>query len=185
MRKHNQIHTLCALHYKVHFRFLRKLKDCKCALWYEKCGSYPDLFTGNHLLTTHKKTCERMLRHGAVYGDNCRVVWVLRTTWCSWKAARRKEEYREFALINHRQSSNLGFWNLANCKIHWSISSLKRKWGFMLKSDIKSCPFATDPFIPGLMRHCSHLRWYKCVHVWKNTWSLPQLWPDMGGNRQS
>jgi len=28
MRKHNHIHTLGALHYKVHFRFLSKLKDC-------------------------------------------------------------------------------------------------------------------------------------------------------------
>ena len=74
MRKHNQIHTLGALHYKEHFRFLRKLKDCKCALWSKRCGSYPDLFAGNHLLTAHAKTCERMLRHRAVYGDNCGVV---------------------------------------------------------------------------------------------------------------
>ena len=38
MRKHNQIHTLGALHYKVHFRFLSKLKDFKWALWSEKYG---------------------------------------------------------------------------------------------------------------------------------------------------
>jgi len=31
MRKHNQIHALGASHYKVHFQFLRKLKDFKCA----------------------------------------------------------------------------------------------------------------------------------------------------------
>jgi len=31
-------------------------------------------------------------------------------------------------------------------KIHRSVCSLKRKCGFMLKSDIKSCPSATDPF---------------------------------------
>jgi len=42
---------------------LRKLKDFKCALWSEKYGSCPDLFAGNHLLTAHAKTCERMLRH--------------------------------------------------------------------------------------------------------------------------
>jgi len=42
----------------------------------------------------------------------------------------------------------------ANCKINWSISSCKRKCGFMLKSDIKRCPSATDPFFPGLMRPC-------------------------------
>jgi len=27
MRKHNQIHTLGALHYEAHFRFMSKLKD--------------------------------------------------------------------------------------------------------------------------------------------------------------
>ena len=32
MRKHNQIHTLGAPHYKAHFRFLRKLKDFKWTL---------------------------------------------------------------------------------------------------------------------------------------------------------
>ena len=43
-------------------------------------------------------------------------------------------------------------WNFAHTmlwqhrKIHRSISSLKGKCGFMLKSDIKSCPSATDPF---------------------------------------
>jgi len=31
MRKHNQIHKLGAPHYKAHFRFLKKLKDFKCA----------------------------------------------------------------------------------------------------------------------------------------------------------
>jgi len=39
MRKPNQIHTLGALHYKAHFRFLRKLKDFKWALWSEKYGT--------------------------------------------------------------------------------------------------------------------------------------------------
>jgi len=38
MRKHNQVHTLDSLH-KVHFQFLKKLKDFKCALWYEKYGT--------------------------------------------------------------------------------------------------------------------------------------------------
>jgi len=74
MRKHNQVYTLGALHYKAHFRFLRKLQDFKCTLWSEKYGSCPDLFTGNHLLTAHAKTYKRMLRHRAVYGDNCGVV---------------------------------------------------------------------------------------------------------------
>jgi len=36
VRKHNKIHILGAPHYKAHFRFLRKLKDFKCALWSEK-----------------------------------------------------------------------------------------------------------------------------------------------------
>jgi len=54
-----------------------------------------------------------MLRHRALYGDNCGVLWVLRTTWCSRNAAHPKEEYRQFALINQRWSSNLGFGNLA------------------------------------------------------------------------
>jgi len=39
MRKHNQIHTLGAPHYKAHFRFLKKLKDFKCVVWSEKYGS--------------------------------------------------------------------------------------------------------------------------------------------------
>jgi len=38
MRKHNQIHTSGAPHYKAHFRFLSKLKDFKCPLWSEKYG---------------------------------------------------------------------------------------------------------------------------------------------------
>jgi len=54
MRKHYQIHTLGAPHYKAHFRFLRKLKDFKCALWSEKYGSCPDLFPGNHLYHARK-----------------------------------------------------------------------------------------------------------------------------------
>jgi len=58
-----------------------------------------------------RKTCERMLRHRAVYGDNCGVVWVLRITWCSQKPAHPKEDYREFAWINQRRT---------NWKIHRS-----------------------------------------------------------------
>jgi len=46
MSKHNQIHTLGAPHYKAHFRFVRTLKDSKCASWSEKYGisfeSFPD-----------------------------------------------------------------------------------------------------------------------------------------------
>jgi len=34
-------------------------------------------------------------------------------------------------------------------KIHWLISSPKRKCVFMQKSDIKSCPSATDSLFPG------------------------------------
>jgi len=34
-------------------------------------------------------------------------------------------------------------------KIYRSISSLKRKCNFMLKSDIKSCPITTDTIFPG------------------------------------
>ena len=58
MRKHNQIHILGAPHYKAHFRFLRNLKDFKCALWSEKYGNCPYLLAGNHLLTALAKTCE-------------------------------------------------------------------------------------------------------------------------------
>ena len=39
MRRHNQIHTLGAPHYKAHFWFLRKLKDSKCVLWSGQCGT--------------------------------------------------------------------------------------------------------------------------------------------------
>ena len=53
------------------------------------------------------KIWECMFCHRPVYWDDCTVVWKLRTTWCSQRAARRKEQYREFALINHRRSSNL------------------------------------------------------------------------------
>jgi len=41
MTKYNQTHTLGAPHYKAHFRFLRKLKDFKCALRSEKYGNQP------------------------------------------------------------------------------------------------------------------------------------------------
>ena len=34
------------------------------------------------------------------------------TTWCRWRAVRCKKQYRDFALINHRQGSSLGFWTL-------------------------------------------------------------------------
>jgi len=105
MRKHNQIHTLGAPHYKVHFRF----EDFKCALWSEKCGSCPDLFSGNHLPTVNAKTCEQMLHHRAVYGDNCGAVWVLRTTGCGRRAVHPKEEHREFALINQRWAKSQNF----------------------------------------------------------------------------
>jgi len=39
-----------------------------------------------------------MLCHRLVYWDNCGVVRILRTIWCSWMAAHHKEQYREFAL---------------------------------------------------------------------------------------
>jgi len=74
MRKHKQVHTLGTPHYKAHFQFWRKYKDCKRTLWSENYTSCPDLFAGNHLLTAHAKTCEGMLRHRAVYGDNCGVA---------------------------------------------------------------------------------------------------------------
>ena len=62
--------------------------------------SCPDLFAGNHLLTMHAKTCERMLSYRVVYGNNCGVVWILCTTWCSPKAARHRNN-REFAALLH------------------------------------------------------------------------------------
>ena len=49
-----------------------------------------------------------------------------------------------------------------NRKIHQSISSLKRKCGFMLKSDIKSWPCMTDPFFPGYMCHWSGESLHQC-----------------------
>jgi len=49
MRKHSQIHTLGPLHYKAHFRFLRKLKDFKCALRSEKCGNTNQVKQITHL----------------------------------------------------------------------------------------------------------------------------------------
>jgi len=74
-----------------------------------------------------------MLHHRPVYGDNCGVVSY---EYCALFDAVGGLHI----LINQR-------W--ANCKIHQSISSLKRKCDFMLKSDIKSCPSVTDPFFPG------------------------------------
>jgi len=131
MRKHNQIHTLGAPHYKEHFDFWESWRILSVPHGPKNLVVSPDVFAGNHLLTTHAKTYERMLQHRALYGDNCGVVWVLRTTWCSRMAAYPKEDYREFALINQRRSSNLG---IQNCKMHWSIASLQRICGFMLKS---------------------------------------------------
>ena len=40
------------------------------------------------------------------------MVCILCTTWCSWRTVCRKEQDSEFALINQRQSSNLGFWTI-------------------------------------------------------------------------
>jgi len=54
------------------------------------------LFTGSHLLT--HKTWGRMSRHRPVYWDDCGVVWILCTTWCSRRAACRKKQYKEYAL---------------------------------------------------------------------------------------
>jgi len=48
-----------------------------------------------------------MLRHRKVYSHDCGVVWILRTTWCSRRAAHRKEQYREFDLINHRWATSV------------------------------------------------------------------------------
>jgi len=58
------------------------------------------------------KTWEWILRHRPVYRNDCRVVWILHTTQCSRRAACHKEQYREFALLNHRRISNLGFQTL-------------------------------------------------------------------------
>ena len=46
-------------------------------------------FSQNHGLVRRqpspsRKTWEWMLRHRPVYWDDCRVVWILRTTWCHW-----------------------------------------------------------------------------------------------------
>jgi len=108
--------------------------------------SCPDLFAGNHLLTAHAKTCERMLRHRAVYGNNCRVVCILHTTWCSQRVVHPKESTEILGYLMRDEVATWvsELWQI--CKIHRSISSLNRKCSFMLKSDIKSCPSATDPF---------------------------------------
>jgi len=55
-----------------------------------------------------RKTWERMLRHRPVSWEDWRVVWILRTTSRSRRAACRKKQCREFALNNHRRSSNVG-----------------------------------------------------------------------------
>ena len=135
-----------------------------------------DLFAGSHLLTMQKP--EEMLRHRPFDGADFKVVWTLRTTWCSrtQRAARHKERYWEFALIIIReevaawvseysmQKTSVSafmrkycwhavYWQnfadmilLQHHKIHWSLSSLKRKCGFRLKSFFKRCPSTTDPF---------------------------------------
>ena len=73
MRKHNQVHTLGAPHYKAHFRLLRKLKDFKCALG-PKNTVVALICSQAIICLPREKTCNRMLRHRAVYGDNCEVV---------------------------------------------------------------------------------------------------------------
>jgi len=35
----------------------------------KKCGNCPDLFTGNHLLTAHAKTCEQLSRQSSLWGQ--------------------------------------------------------------------------------------------------------------------
>jgi len=71
-----------------------------------------DLFACSRLLTAQNLGA-KMLCHRLVHWDDCGVVWILHTTWCIQRTVRRKEEYREFASINHRQSNNLGFQTLS------------------------------------------------------------------------
>ena len=120
-----------------------------------------------------RKTCERMLCHRPVSWEDWRVVWILRTTSRSRRAARCKKQYREFLLNNHRRSSNVGltlraensvaefmrkycryaaYWrNIDDIvlwqhrKIHQSISSLKRKCSFMLKKWYQKLLFDDRP----------------------------------------
>jgi len=113
MRKHNQIHTLGTLHYEAHFRFLRKLKDFKSPHGLKNMVVALICSQAIICLPRTQKPVSKCYVILAVYGDNRGVVWVLRTTWCSWRAAHPKEEYIEFALINQRRSSNWGFLNLA------------------------------------------------------------------------
>ena len=61
MRKHNQVHTLGASHYKVHFRFLKKEKDFECALWSE--NTIVALICSQAIIClpcTQKSVCGRM-----------------------------------------------------------------------------------------------------------------------------
>jgi len=72
MRKHNQIHTLGALHYKAHFRFLSKLKDFKCALWsktFGKCVSAINRMPFNYFHVMHRRghLCIRVFLIIAMY----------------------------------------------------------------------------------------------------------------------
>jgi len=54
MKKHNQIYTIGAPHYKAHFPFLSKFKDFKCALWSEKYGILKEVIADTHGLTQFK-----------------------------------------------------------------------------------------------------------------------------------
>jgi len=74
-------------------------------------GTYPDLFSGNHLLTVQKPVSEwyvieQFIGSIAEWSEHYALLW------CSRKATHREEQDRVFALVNQRRSSNLGFWIL-------------------------------------------------------------------------
>jgi len=75
-------------------------------------STYADFFAGSHLPTVQKPVIlhhRAFLYHRSIYSANCTVVYALHTTSCIQRTVHHMEQDREFALINHRQSSNLGF----------------------------------------------------------------------------
>ena len=86
--------------------------------------------------------------------------WLIIDEVATWISERSMQKTSVAAFLSkyyqyttYRQNfADIILWQHRN--IHRSISSLKRKCGFMLKSDIKSSPSAADPFFPGYLHHC-------------------------------
>ena len=109
MRKHDQILTLGTAHYKAHFRFLRKSKDFKSALWSERYGNKEtnilriSFFLWVWFSRMKAERCNA--RYSVAYKQGCSLL-----SWTSWWYIQRKMCYsivRHGNVIGFKQAENV------------------------------------------------------------------------------